>query len=138
MSVTSYLRALEVDREGGPVPDRWINNDIKPIEVGRRTWSFWTFHNFCMSPPPGQKSDANSTPGVLVNSNISGYMTGSSLIALGLTYWQAIIAIVVGELLATMFVVLNSVPGGYYHCTYSKIFSTFNMYANRKQWDSPL
>jgi len=29
--------------------------------------------------------------GILVNSNISTYMTGSSLIALGLTWWQAII-----------------------------------------------
>jgi hypothetical protein len=36
---------------------RWINDDIKPIEAGRRTWTFWTFHNYCThitssSPPP--------------------------------------------------------------------------------------
>jgi NCS1 family nucleobase:cation symporter-1 len=54
--------------------------------------------------------------GVLVNSNISTYMTGSSLIALGLTWWQAIIAIVAGQLLATLFVILNSIPGAYYYC----------------------
>ncbi|KAJ5720108.1 Allantoin permease [Penicillium malachiteum] len=42
-------------------------------------------------------------------------MTGSSLIGLGLTWWQAIISIVIGEILATIFVVLNSVPGAYYH-----------------------
>lgn len=28
---------------------RWINDDIKPIEAGRRTWTFWTFHNYCES-----------------------------------------------------------------------------------------
>ncbi|KAJ5109997.1 Allantoin permease [Penicillium argentinense] len=93
------LKKLQVEVEGGVVPDRWINNDIKPIEAGRRTWGLWTFHNFW----------------VLINSNISTYMTGSSLIALGLTWWQAIIAIVVGQLIATALVVLNSLPGAYYH-----------------------
>lgn len=44
----AFLKKLEVGNEGGPVPDRWINNDIKPIEERRRTWGFWTFHNFCM------------------------------------------------------------------------------------------
>ncbi|KAJ5166291.1 Allantoin permease [Penicillium canariense] len=95
----AFLKRLEVDSDGGPVPDRWINNDIKPIEASRRTWGFWTFHNFW----------------VLVNSNISSFMTGSSLIALGLTWWQAIIAIVIGQLLSTILVVVNSLPGAYYH-----------------------
>ncbi|KAJ5288655.1 Allantoin permease [Penicillium angulare] len=98
MSVTAFLKRLEISPEGGVIPDRWINNDIKPIEAGRRTWGHWTFHNFW----------------VIVNSNISTYMTGSSLIALGLTWWQAIIAIVVGQLLATAFVILNSIPGAFY------------------------
>jgi NCS1 family nucleobase:cation symporter-1 len=44
----ALLKKLEIGHEGGPRPDRWINNDIKPIEEGRRTWGFWTFHNFCM------------------------------------------------------------------------------------------
>ncbi|PQE11482.1 Allantoin permease protein [Rutstroemia sp. NJR-2017a BBW] len=78
---------------------RWINDDIKPIEAGRRTWGFWTFNNYW----------------ILINSNISTYLTGSSLIALGLTWWQAIISIVVGNILAAIFVVLNSVPGASYH-----------------------
>lgn len=42
-------------------------------------------------------------------------MTGSSLIANGLTWWQAVVAIVVGNLLVVIFVVLNSLPGAYYH-----------------------
>ncbi|KAJ5784738.1 Allantoin permease [Penicillium pulvis] len=99
MSVRAFLKRIEINADGGVVPDRWINNDIKPIEAGRRTWGHWTFHNFW----------------VLVNSNISTYMTGSSLIALGLTWWQAIIAIVAGQLLATLFVILNSIPGAFYY-----------------------
>lgn len=31
---------------------RWINDDIKPIEAGRRTWTFWTFHNYCTHITP--------------------------------------------------------------------------------------
>lgn len=50
-------------------------------------------------------------------------MTGSSLIALGLTWWQAIISLVVGQLIATALVVLNSLPGAYYHCEKSSAVS---------------
>ncbi|KAK7900658.1 hypothetical protein LTR67_002942 [Exophiala xenobiotica] len=95
----ALIKKLEVPFEGETTPNRWINNDIKPIEKGRRTWTFWTFHNLW----------------VLTNTNISTYMTGSSLIALGLTWWQAIIAIIVGACLSTLFIVLNSMPGAYYH-----------------------
>ncbi|WEW57075.1 hypothetical protein PRK78_002535 [Emydomyces testavorans] len=97
--MASILKKLEVAHEGGTIPNRWINNDIKPIEAARRTWSVWTFVNYW----------------ILVNSNISVYMTGSSLIALGLTWWQAIISIVIGNLLAALLVVLNSLPGAYYN-----------------------
>lgn len=45
----------------------------------------------------------------------STYLTGSSLIALGLTWWQALISIVVGSLLTTIFIVLNSTAGAFYH-----------------------
>lgn len=50
-------------------------------------------------------------------------MTGSSLIANGLTWWQAIVAIVVGNLLVVVFVVLNSLPGAYYHREISPIWN---------------
>lgn len=43
-------KRLKVPTDGGPLPDRWINNDIKPIEAGRRTWGLWTFHNYCATP----------------------------------------------------------------------------------------
>lgn len=118
----ALLRKLQLGSEGGPVPDRWINNDIKPIEAHRRTWGFWTFHNYCTQVENSIAVARILTSsflwclGVLCNSNISSYMTGSSLIALGLTWWQAIIAIIIGQLIATALVVLNSLPGAFYHC----------------------
>lgn len=45
-------------------------------------------------------TDPKRGKGVLTNTNITTYMTGSSLIALGLTWWQAIIAIIVGAILS--------------------------------------
>jgi nucleobase:cation symporter-1, NCS1 family len=52
---------------------------------------------------------------VLTNTNISSYMVGSSLIALGLTWWEAIIAIVFGALISMIYIVLNSTPGAFYN-----------------------
>jgi hypothetical protein len=53
--------------------------------------------------------------GLLINCNIATYLTGSALIPLGLTWWQAFICIVLGNLIATLAVVLNSLPGAHYH-----------------------
>lgn len=52
MMLNTILKRLEIDDKDGPIPNRWMNNDIKPVEAGRRTWGFWTFHNFCICPPP--------------------------------------------------------------------------------------
>lgn len=57
----AFLKKLEIESEGGPEPDRWINNDIKPIEEGRRTWGFWTFHNFCMGSCGPNRSNSELT-----------------------------------------------------------------------------
>lgn len=42
-------------------------------------------------------------------------MVGSSLIALGLVWWQAIIAIACASLISMVFIVLNSTPGAFYN-----------------------
>lgn len=118
----SLLKRLEVPHEGGTIPDPWINNDIKPVEAGRRKWGFWTFNYYCtndndsIASRRGSLTDYFHGIGVLINCNISTYMTGSSLIPLGLSWWQAIIAIFVGNILASVFIVLNSLPGAFYHC----------------------
>ncbi|KAH6668151.1 thiamine transporter [Plectosphaerella plurivora] len=42
-------------------------------------------------------------------------MTGSALIPFGLNWYQAFIAIIIGNIIATAAVILNSLPGSYYH-----------------------
>ncbi|KAF3764076.1 NCS1 nucleoside transporter family protein [Cryphonectria parasitica EP155] len=100
MSWAAKLRVPQVTETS-----RWINNDIRPIESARRTWGFLTFNNYWL----------------LINTNISTYLTGSALIPLGLTWWQAFICIIVGNLLAAGATVLNSLPGAYYHVGYPVI-----------------
>ncbi|KAK7963588.1 hypothetical protein PG988_010562 [Apiospora saccharicola] len=118
--LTTWFKRLEVPQSSKTVVSRWIvgdghfsvlrlrlltatqNNDIRPIEAKRRTWVFSTFSNSWL----------------LTNINISTYLTGSALIPLGLTWWQAIICIVVGNLLSAFFCVLNSLPGAYYNFWY--------------------
>ncbi|KAF9891407.1 hypothetical protein FE257_004263 [Aspergillus nanangensis] len=95
----TLLNRLRVASEYGQESNRWVNYDIKPVEAERRTWTFWTYHNLWL----------------LVNSNISSYMSGSSLIAMGLTWKQALVSIIVGNAVATVLVVLNSLPGAFYH-----------------------
>lgn len=50
--------------------------------------------------------------------NLSTYETGASLLASGLTLVQAIVVILIGNLLASSFAVLNSVSGAASHLGY--------------------
>ncbi|KAE8149174.1 permease for cytosine/purines, uracil, thiamine, allantoin-domain-containing protein [Aspergillus avenaceus] len=93
------LKHLQIPHNGDLPPNQWVNNDIKPVESSRRTWTFWTYHNFS----------------VLLGLNISNYMTGSSLIAMGLTWRQALAAIITGNVISVAVLLANSLPGAFYH-----------------------
>ncbi|KAK6451528.1 hypothetical protein FP744_10007779 [Trichoderma asperellum] len=92
-----------VERARLPYVSQWINDDIRPVAAARRTWGFWTFHNYWL----------------LINCNIATFLTGSALIPLGLNWWQAIIAIVIGNIIATTAIVISSLSGAYYHIGFS-------------------
>jgi nucleobase:cation symporter-1, NCS1 family len=60
----------------------------------------------------------------LVGMNMSKYQTGSALIATGMTYWQAIIVIIIGNVLAASFAVLNSISGAESHLGFPVVSRT--------------
>jgi len=99
------LKKLEVPNQEERQADRWHNHDLMPVDPPRRTWGPRQFVELW----------------ILVNMNIAGYQTGSSLVANGLRWWQAIICIIFGNLLATAFCTLNSTSGAYYHIGYPAI-----------------
>jgi len=100
-----FMKQLEVPNQEQRQADRWHNHDLMPVEPARRTWGARQFIELW----------------ILVNSNIAGYQTGSSLVASGLLWWQAVICIFFGSLLSTTFCTLNSTSGAYYHIGYPAI-----------------
>ena len=60
----------------------------------------------------------------LVGQNVSKYQTGSALIATGMTYWQAIIVIITGNVMAASFAVINSISGAESHLGFPVVSRT--------------
>ncbi|KAK9776186.1 putative NCS1 nucleoside transporter family protein [Seiridium cardinale] len=98
MSFSSLKKRAELSH--GSV---WINEDVRPLEDARRTWTFISYHNFWL----------------LINCSIASYLTGSALIPLGLTWWQAVICIVVGNAIATAALLISSLAGAHYNIGFS-------------------
>ncbi|KAJ6440557.1 NCS1 nucleoside transporter family protein [Purpureocillium lavendulum] len=94
MGLKTLLKRIELQNVSA-----LTNEDVRPCEAERRTWTFLDFHNFWL----------------LINCNVATFLTGSALIPLGLTWWQAIISIVVGNIIATTALLLSSLAGAYYH-----------------------
>ncbi|CAO1613718.1 unnamed protein product [Sympodiomycopsis kandeliae] len=72
-----------------------INHDIKPLEPARRTWGRSSFTFFWL----------------VSNVNLSNWTAGSALISLGLNVGQSVTAIVLGNIMVAMTVVLTGAPG---------------------------
>ncbi|KAA8650854.1 nucleobase cation symporter-1 family protein [Aspergillus tanneri] len=94
MGLATLIKRIELSHGS-----RWINEDVRPVESKRRTWTFLTFQNYWL----------------LINCNIATYLTGSALIPMGLTWWQALIAIIIGNILATAAIIVSSLAGAHYH-----------------------
>lgn len=77
----------------------WLNDDIRPLPVERRTWtkyafiSFWAINQICLS----------------------NWQVGSSLVASGLSVWQTVIAVIVGKFIIAAVAVANGYVGAEWH-----------------------
>ncbi|KAL2007498.1 hypothetical protein VTN00DRAFT_8936 [Thermoascus crustaceus] len=77
----------------------WLNDDIRPLPVERRTWtkyafiSFWAINQICLS----------------------NWQVGSSLVASGLSVWQTVIAVIVGKIIIAAVAVANGYVGAEWH-----------------------
>lgn len=86
---------LEVKNELGLKSTPFINNDIVPLEPARRTWGPVAFAGFWL----------------VCSVNISNWTMGSALISLGLNVRQCVAAIIIGNIIVGMGVVLTGAPG---------------------------
>ncbi|KAF7185431.1 Transporter aclS [Pseudocercospora fuligena] len=94
MMIDRWLRLP--DHEQG---NRWCNEDTLPVPPERQVWGPLQFIELWF----------------VIFTNLSNYQTGSSLMASGLLYWQAILVIIIGNILGASFAVLNSVSGAALH-----------------------
>ncbi|KAI0776926.1 NCS1 nucleoside transporter family [Trametes elegans] len=99
--MSTLLKRLEVKREDESEAEAtpWINRDIVPLPPSRRTWGAWSFVGYWM----------------LTGFNISGWTTASSLLGIGLNVWQAMVSVIIGQLIVAVAVVGNGFVGAEWH-----------------------
>ncbi|EOD51179.1 putative ncs1 nucleoside transporter protein [Neofusicoccum parvum UCRNP2] len=99
MRPASVLQRLQVPSSSQTVHNRWINDDIRPLPPHRRRWdraafiSFWAINQICLS----------------------NWQLGSSLVAIGLSVWQTMIAVIVGKIIVALVAVFNGYVGADWH-----------------------
>jgi NCS1 family nucleobase:cation symporter-1 len=74
------------------------NHDLAPVRIAQRTWSTWDYSALWISM-------AHCIP---------TYMMASGLVASGMSWWQALFTILVGNLIVLVPILLNSHPGTKY------------------------
>ncbi|KAF4554503.1 Permease-like protein 1 [Elsinoe fawcettii] len=79
--------------------DTYINDDIRPLPPHRRTWNTMAFISFW----------------AINQIALSNWQLGASLVAAGLSVWQAVIAIIVGKVLIALVAVFNGKVGAVWH-----------------------
>ncbi|KPI36855.1 Uridine permease [Cyphellophora attinorum] len=106
MAVQDFLKRLEVKDRADTQHAKALNPDTRPLEPHRRTYGPWQF----------------VTLWVITGSfNIGGWTTGSSLIALGLNVWQAMLTVIIGNILVGFLCVMSGAPGAKWHIGFPMI-----------------
>ncbi|KAK4704084.1 nucleobase:cation symporter-1, NCS1 family, partial [Phenoliferia sp. Uapishka_3] len=101
MGFSNFIKMIEAPSpEGLTGAERFLqNDDLLPVPESQRLWktrnylAFWLADSF----------------------NVNTFQIASSMVALGMTWWQAWLAVWVGYGTAACFLVLNAYPGAKYH-----------------------
>ncbi|KIV92187.1 hypothetical protein PV10_06646 [Exophiala mesophila] len=77
----------------------WINDDIRPLPPSRRLWDVWAYLSFW----------------AINQIALSNWQLGASLIAVGLSVWQTMIAVILGKIIIAIVAVCNGAVGANWH-----------------------
>jgi nucleobase:cation symporter-1, NCS1 family len=102
MKLDSIVNSLRVHVQDSNKSEVGINDDIRPLPPARRTWGRLAFFSFQ----------------AINQVCISNWQVGSSLIAIGLSVWQTMIAVVLGKIIIAIVAVLNGYVGAQWHIGY--------------------
>ncbi|KAJ8481865.1 hypothetical protein ONZ51_g5709 [Trametes cubensis] len=84
------------------------NEDLLPVPEEKRTWGYWNFIAFWIAD----------------SFNINTWMIVSSMVQLGLSWWQAWICVWIGYGVVSPFIVANARPGAVFHVTFPVVART--------------
>ncbi|KAF5871457.1 putative uracil permease protein [Botrytis fragariae] len=91
----------------------WSNEDLDPTPPEKRTWRWWNFVTFYLGLSFGN------------------WTLGSTMVGIGLNWWQAIIVIFVSQLVSSVAMYFNSRCASVYHIGYPVVArSVFGMYGS--------
>ncbi|KAJ7211246.1 permease for cytosine/purines, uracil, thiamine, allantoin-domain-containing protein [Mycena pura] len=91
------------------------SEDLRPVARERRTWVEYNYFAFWVAD----------------SFNVNTWMIASSMLQLGLSWWQAWICVWVGYGIAAPFIVLNARPGAIFHVTFPVVARTsFGLYGS--------
>jgi NCS1 family nucleobase:cation symporter-1 len=99
MKTKSLVEYLQVPSDERHVASIWINDDIRPLPPRRRKWDRVAFLSFQM----------------INQVCISNRQVGASLVAVGLSVWQTMIAVIVGKIIVSLVTVYNGYIGAEWH-----------------------
>jgi len=104
------IRLIEVPHEPGLTYTQLFlsNEDLSPVPPEKRQWKHFNFVAFWIAD----------------SFNVNTWMIVSSMVTLGLSWWQAWICVWLGYGFVAPFIVLNARPGAIYHITFPVVART--------------
>ena len=101
------------DGEGRPRNHRWSNEDLDPTPEEKRTWRWQNYVAFYWGLSFGN------------------WTLGSTMVGIGLNWWEAIIVIFVSQFISSVAMFFNSRCASVYHLGYPVVArSVFGMYGS--------
>ncbi|KDQ58522.1 hypothetical protein JAAARDRAFT_155037 [Jaapia argillacea MUCL 33604] len=110
MGFNDFIKLLEVPHEKDANYTQMFleNEDLVPVPPEKRTWKHWNFVTFWIAD----------------SFNVNTWMIVSSMVQLGLSWWQAWICVWLGYGIVAPFIVLNARPGAMHHITFPVVART--------------
>ncbi|KAE8141810.1 permease for cytosine/purines, uracil, thiamine, allantoin-domain-containing protein [Aspergillus pseudotamarii] len=99
--------------EGHLEQSQWVNEDLLPTPPEKQTWRWWNYVTLSWSI------------------NFTNWTLGSSMIGIGLSWWQSIVVIFVSQLICSIAMAFNSRAASVYHIGYPCVArSVFGMWGS--------
>ncbi|KAF7596842.1 hypothetical protein BBP40_012442 [Aspergillus hancockii] len=93
---------------------QWVNEDLLPTSTEKQTWRWWNYVTFYWSI------------------SFTNWTLGSTMIGIGLNWWQAIVVILVSQSISSIAMAFNSRSASVYHlgfpCVARSVFGMWGSY----------